>query len=159
MEESEDRLHEEIDKYEKMRTEYQKAVREREGIQKARELEHLQETERNDTLSKELDELRYKFQIVQKQRSNTTYLGGGPNGEDGPGAAAIRELEAEIRQLRIDNNQLTNQMEEMKAHAIKNDLDNGRLLLHLTSSNAPSLAAEMDFMSKDEVILKINSEI
>lgn len=149
LEQSEDRVSEETDKYEKMRAEFQKAVKEREGIQKARELEHLQESERNEALSKELEELRYKFHLVQKQRSNTTYLVGADG--DGPASAAIRELENEIRQLRVENTQLGNQIEEMKAHAIKNDLDNGRLLLHLSASNAPSLAAEMDFMSKDEV--------
>ena len=116
--------------------------------QKAHEIEHLQEIERNETLTKELEELRYKFNLMQKQRSNTVNLNGGG---DSSGSSAMRELEAEIRQLRADNDQLSNQLEETRAQALKNDLDSGRLLLHLSATNAPSLAAEMDVMSKDEV--------
>lgn len=141
-------MNEEIEKYNQLKSEFQKVAKERDGIQKAREIEHLQELERNEALAKELEDIRYKYQIVQKQRSNTVYLNAG---DDGPGSAAIRELENEIRQLKADNSQLVNQLEEMKAHALKNDLDSGRMLLHLSASNTPSLAAEMDIMSKDEV--------
>lgn len=146
---SEDRLSEEVEKNEKLRLEFQKTVREKESAHKAYELEHIQEVERNEALAKEIEEIRYKYQIMQKQRSNTVYLSGAEEG--GPAAAALRDLETEIRQLRSENSQLGNQLEEMKAHAIKNDLDSGRMLLHLAASNSPSLAAEMDIMSKDEV--------
>lgn len=152
IDENDDRLNEETEKYAKLKVEFQKLLKERDMANKERELEKMQDLERTDMLSRELDEMRAKYHQIQKQRSNTSYLSDdlGLGGSSGV-SSQVRELEFEVRQLKTDNAQLLNQLEELKANAFKHDLDNGRLLLHMSASNAPSLAAEMDIMSKDEV--------
>lgn len=97
-------------------------------------------------LAKENEDLRMRYQIMQKQRSNTVYIS-----DETAHANQIRELEADLKQLRHENEQLNNQVEELKAQSFRHNLDNGRMLLHLSANNGPSLAAEMDIMSKDEV--------
>jgi hypothetical protein len=105
-------------------------------------------SQKSDILAKEIEDLRMKIQLVQKQRSNTVYIS-----DDNVHA----QLESELRQLRAENATLTNQLDELKAQTFKNDLDNGRMLLHLSANNGPSLAAEMGIMSKDEVPNRLRS--
>lgn len=94
-------------------------------------------------------EAKYQF-AIQKQRSTTVY-----NSDDSymPSNTRHKELENELNLLRNENNQLNVQIEELNAQILKNNIDSGRLLLNLTSgvSDSPSLAAEIDNMSKDDV--------
>ena len=70
--------------------------------------------------------------------------------------ALMRELESELKQHKQENQQLKENVAELNAQLLKSDLESGRKLLHLTAPNsAQSFAAEIDTMSKDDVILYI----
>lgn len=95
--------------------------------------------------------MNLKYQnISQKQRSKTV------SDEQSYSTALtrIKELEADLKQSKQENIRINNQLEELSAQILKNNIDNGRMLLHLTAvgnNNSVSFAAEIDTMSKDDV--------
>ena len=64
----------------------------------------------------------------------------------------IKELELELQQSKSECKHLQLTIEELEARILRNSLDAGKLLL--TQANIPSLAAEMETLSKDEVSKK-----
>lgn len=61
----------------------------------------------------------------------------------------IKELELELQQQKNECKHLQLSIEELEARLLRNSLDAGKILL--TQANVPSLAAEMETLSKDEV--------
>ena len=67
-------------------------------------------------------------------------------------SSLLKELEAELKQYKQENQQLKENVAELNAQLLKSDLESGRKLLHLTAPiSAQSFAAEIDTMSKDDV--------
>ena len=61
----------------------------------------------------------------------------------------VKELEIELQQSKNECKHLQLSIEDLEARLLRNSLDAGKLLL--TQASVPSLAAEMETLSKDEV--------
>merc|ERR1712127_124392 len=70
----------------------------------------------------------------------------------------VADLESEMDKVKQENTQLATANEDLKAQVFRNNMESGRILLHMTASNGPSLAAEMDTMSKDDLLEKFKDE-
>ena len=84
---------------------------------------------------------------MQKQRSETLF--------DQSSSNRYKELENELNKTRLENQRLSEQVDELNAQYIKTNIDNGRMLVNFSQQNSPSFAAEMNTMSKDDVVIFI----
>jgi len=151
---TDEKLNEEADKFNNLKNEFQRILKEKEIMKEKHENEKIQQSEKIELLLKELDQLNVKLQIQnQKPRANTIYIN-----DETLSTGRVKELEFEMKQLKTDNSQLNQHIDELNAQILRNNVDNGRMLLHLTANNSPSLAAEMDTMSKDDLMQKIRRE-
>jgi hypothetical protein len=167
------KLNDEVDKYKRLREEFQRVLKEKETLKDELELNRIQYLEKIDFLNKELNEAanlaRFSnHQQAQAAMMNNAAAGGGDsvlmkrrsNNNNDDYSTIIKEQEVELKQLRIENHQLNNQIAELNAQLLRSDLENGRSILrHLNATNNSSaqlsFAAEINTMSKDDVIIII----
>lgn len=90
-------------------------------------------------MTKELTDLR-NLQQNSKRRAQTIFQ---------TDETRVRELELELQQARSECKHLHLTIEELEARILRNSLDAGKILM--SQANVPSLAAEMETLSKDEV--------
>ncbi len=90
-------------------------------------------------MTKELTDLR-NLQQNSKRRAQTIFQ---------TDETKVKELELELQQSKNECKHLQLTIEELEARILRNSLDAGKLLM--AQANVPSLAAEMEVMSKDEV--------
>jgi hypothetical protein len=153
MESIEEKLNDENEKFAKLKLDYQKLVKENDVVKVELETVRAKYKEKIDILQSDLNESQMKLQQQSiRLRGYTISIN-----EENYLNSKVKELENELNQAKIENSQLIANNEDLKAQILKNNLDSGRLLLHMTSiSGGPSLAAEIDTMSKDDVSLILN---
>jgi cell division protein FtsB len=61
------------------------------------------------------------------------------------------DLEEQIRSLKLENEKLKHENEELREHAVAVGVNEGRRLM--ASSDTPSYAAELEVLSKDELVI------
>jgi hypothetical protein len=89
------------------------------------------------SLSKALNETRVQLDFLnKKQRSNTIMDQMSSN-------TRIKELETEVDQVKSEKAAMSVKLEELNAEILKNNLENGKVLLSLSMDNTDSLAAEI----------------
>jgi hypothetical protein len=110
----------------------------------------------------EINDLKRKLdeQLNMRPRSGTQSLFNdspfditGASSSYATAAATSMNNNKEIKQLTAENKRLNSQIEELNAQLLRNSLETGRTLLHLTETSGLSLAAEIDTMSKDDVMI------
>lgn len=62
-------------------------------------------------------------------------------------------MENEMNKARLEIQRLNEHIDELNAQYIKTNIDNGRMLVNFSQQNSPSFAAEMNTMSKDDVVI------
>ncbi|CAM4813957.1 unnamed protein product [Rotaria magnacalcarata] len=69
----------------------------------------------------------------------------------------IQELDAQVHALKLENEKLLNENEELRERAVIDGIDEGRRLMN--SHSSLSYAAELEVLSKDELMSKLRDQL
>lgn len=134
------------EKLNNLKQDYQRIVKEKDLYKEDLETMKTKNNQRVEALTKELTDLR-NLQQNSKRRAQTIFQ---------TDETKVKELELELQQSKNECKHLQLTIEELEARILRNSLDAGKLLM--AQANVPSLAAEMEVMSKDELMDKLNNE-
>jgi Rab11 family-interacting protein 3/4 len=131
-----------------LKNDYQRLQRERDLYKEDNETIRQNSNQRIDLLTNENTLFKSQLQEI-KLRQTTSQQ------ED---SMKIKDLELELRQAKNEISLLQAKIQELDAQFIKNSIDAGKQLLVSQTQALPSLAAEMETLSKDELMEKLNRE-
>lgn len=129
-----------------MYNDYQRVGRERDMYRDENALMQLKHNERVEMLTSEITEL--KSQQESSSRRSTI------NNDE---RNRVQELESEIFQYQLEIKQLKNEIQELGEQLNKSQFETGKQLVMFQNCSA-SLAAEIETMSKDELMDKLKTE-
>lgn len=139
-------LYELNEKMKNLHTDYQRVSKERDMYRDENSLMQLKHNERVDMLTSEVTEL--KSQQESNSRRSTI------NNDE---RNRVQEQESEIFQYQLEIKQLKNEIQDLSEQLSKSQFETGTQLLMFQNSST-SLAAEIETMSKDELMDKLKTE-